>query len=273
MSLPRSADIAASFKLAGSWDDRKPEWPSFAMPKMNGVRCMYVPNVGFFTRDGIPWNDGVLGQIEVACRAQQNWLDGELWGEGLFLQEINGIVAINRSKNNPSPDIGRIQFHVFDLPQHGLGFRARQDSIRAAFAEGPGLRYVPYKEVACEMSAGCAHSAYVSAGFEGTVYCSPGGYTPGKGWHTIKRKAWIDDDFAVLELIRGKDGKYDHSLGAVRCITNNGVIFEVGSFAMTDAQRLEMFYAERKPTKAKIKYRELSKDGTPFHTQVLALLP
>ena len=271
MSLPRSPEIAASFKLACSWTDGKPSWPAFAMPKLNGIRCMYVPGVGFFTRDGIPWHDGVLGQIETACRAQQNWLDGELYGEGLSLQEINGIVAINRSKNNPSPDIGRVQLHVFDLPQHGGGFRARQDDIRKGFAEGPGLRYVPFREVACETQAGIAHDVNVSLGFEGTIYCSPGGYSPGKGWHTIKRKAWKDEDFAVLELIKGKDGKYDHSLGAVKCITNNGVIFEVGSFAMTDAQRLEMFYADKKPTKAKVKYRELTKDGSPFHAQVLAL--
>jgi hypothetical protein len=271
MSLPRSPEIAASFKLASKWEDRKPDWPAFAMPKLNGIRCMYVPGVGFFTRDGIPWNDGVLGHIEEACRSQQNWLDGELYAHGLHLQTINGIVAINRSKNNPSPDIGKIQFHVFDLPQHAGGFQIRQDAIRAAFAESNSLQYVPYKEVKCETQAGIAHDVNVSLAYEGTIYCTPGGYSPGKGWHTIKRKAWVDDDFAVLALIKGRDGKYDHSLGAVQCITNNGVIFEVGSFEMTDSQRLEIFYAENKPTKAKVKYRELTKDGAPFNARVLAL--
>ena len=269
MPLPRVPEIERMFARAVKYEDHKPEWPYYATPKLNGVRAMWVPKVGFFSRDGIPWEPGMLAHLEETLRFTDQWIDGEFYVHGMPLQLINSIVGINRRK--PHPDAAKMQFNAFDLPQIPAGFEDRQALLVNGLRDLPNIVPLNYVRCACCDKGESAFKAYASAGYEGVVYKSGGCYQPGLSKMMIKRKLWIDDDFDIVKLLPGQEGKHDHSMGAVICKTAAGLEFEVGSFTFNDALRLSIFFQNPPPTRAKIRYQSLTADGKPFHAQVLCM--
>ena len=272
MSLPRAAAIAGLFALAKELSGRKADSPRFATPKLNGIRAMWVPGVGFFSKDGVAYEGGTLPVIEALLKNCVLFLDGELYVHGMSLQQINSIAGVVRNK--PHESNGLMQFHVFDTPHSASGFEARQHEILAHLnninALGTWVQQVPWKLCSCERKMAAAHTAYVSAGYEGSVMKHPGGYIPGASTMMIKQKAWLDEDYEVVRLIQGKDGKYDHSMGAVVCRTKDGVEFEVGSFELTDDERLALWCGTR-PAYAKVKFLSLTDGKIPYNSRVIAL--
>jgi len=265
MSLPRSPEVAAIFAIARELKTikalRPPVW---ATPKLNGVRAMWVPGAGLFSKDGVPYAEGVLPHIEAALRAQPNWLEGELYCHGLTLQQINSRAGVVRTK--PHEDCGRISFNVFDAPMLSGGYEDRMNKARDA---APSLTFVPKRDCACCDKAQSAHNAFVSAGFEGTVFKSRGHYVTGSGDFSWKLKAWQDEDYEVVELIEG-EGKHAASLGAVMCRAPNGETFKVGAFEFDDDERHAAWIGPR-PAKAKVKFMTLTDRGAPHCGRVLAL--
>lgn len=275
--LPSCPDIAKMFALAQPFDVANCDWPRWAMPKLNGVRAMWVPNVGMFTRDGIPYETGVLPHIEAALAATPHWLDGELYTHGLSLQDINSRASIMRQV--PHPDSSALRFHVFDMPQQPTGAEARYNTLctlaRTGQLDPAAIAIVEHRDASCWDKARTAFTSFVAAGYEGAVYKHHGGYQPGRSKMLLKYKAWSDEDYDVVELVRGEDGKFDHSLGAIICRDANGVTFTVGSFAFDDAARLKIwsdYQCGLKPARVKVKYLGLTRDKKPYNTQVLAFL-
>lgn len=269
MTLPRVPEIERMLARAVKYTEHQPAWPYYATPKLNGIRALWVPKVGFFNGDGIPWEPGVLGRIEEALAFTDQWIDGELYVHGMSLQWINSVVAINR--RSAHPEIDKMQFHAFDLPQVAAGFEDRIALLRNGLRDVPRMQVLDYKRCACCDQGDASFKAYASMGYEGAVYKHPGYYYPGRTKMMIKRKLWIDDDFDIVKLLPGQEGKHDHSMGAVICKTASGLEFEVGSFAFNDTVRLNLFFQNPPPTRAKIRYQSLTEDGKPFHTQVLCM--
>lgn len=268
MSLPRVHEIEAMFALAADWE-LPTTWPVYATPKLNGLRAMWVPGLGLVSKDGVPYADGILPHIESDLKHITMWLDGELYASNLSLQTINSRAGVVREKAHEH--YNTVQYHVFDAPQCPLSFVERQDMIRAHITDHrESIKLVPYKVCNCKDHFEAAHSAYVSMGCEGTVYKSAGHYQPGRSRMMLKRKAYFDEDFEVVELLRGEKGKYDHSMGAVICKTKDGKIFKVGSFKMTDEDRLDAWCGPV-PKIAKVKYFNISDTGVPCHTQIIGL--
>jgi hypothetical protein len=275
--LPSSPEIAGLFALATPFDAANCDWPRWSMPKLNGVRAMWVPGVGMFSRDGIPYETGVLPHIEAACAAAGQWLDGELYIHGAPLQDINSRASIMRRV--PHPDVGALRFHVFDMPQIAKGAEDRYNMLCTLKLQGrldPGaIEVVEHRDGSCWDKARTAFTSFVAAGYEGAVYKHHGGYVPGRGKMLLKYKAWSDEDYDVVDLVQGQDGKFDHSLGAVICRDASGVTFTVGSFAFDDDTRLKIWVDYKnglKPARVKVKFLGLTRDKKPYNTQVLAFL-
>jgi len=144
-----------------------------------------------------------------------------------------------------------------------------KDQRNKARDAAPGLTFVPKRDCACHDKAQAAHNAFVSAGFEGTVFKSRGHYVTGSGDFSWKLKAWQDEDYEVVELIEG-EGKHAASLGAVMCRAPNGETFKVGAFEFDDDERHAAWIGPR-PTKAKVKFMTLTDRGAPHCGRVLAL--
>lgn len=261
-------EIAAYFALAIDYKDKLPPWPYFATPKMNGVRAMWVPKVGFFSRTGEPYADGILPIIEGALHNTfVPWLDGELYIHGMTLQQINSRAGVIRNK--PHPDHASVVFNVFDSPMLTGRFVDRQDELKKLLPALPQIQTVPYKNCNCCDHGDIAHTTFVSMGYEGTVYKHGGSYMAGRSEMMIKRKAWQDDDYEVVELLEG-EGKYLGTLGAVICRTASGALFKVGSFEFDDDERHAIWLGP-KPTRAKIKYLTLTDKGAPHNSRVIGM--
>lgn len=272
MKLPACAEIAALFARANTYVGDN-DWPRVATPKLNGIRAMWVPSVGLFSKDGVPYTDGVLPHIEAALKDCPIMLDMELFNKELSLQEINSRAGVIRT--GPHPDHARIQAWIIDAP-HGLGGHdERMDQIQVALQrkliENDSIVVVPAKISKCCRTADAIHAAYVSLGYEGTVYKSYSHYRPGKTDFMLKRKAWEDAEFAVVRLVEG-DGKYAGTLGAVICRTAAGEEFSVGSFEMPDDERDAAWFARDTWREAKIKYQGLTDRGVPYTTRVLQFI-
>lgn len=262
-------EIALYFALAVPYEKHLPPWPYLATPKLNGIRAMWLPGVGFFTRKGEPYTDGILPHIESLLNtADVPMLDGELYTHGLSLQTINGRAGVNR--DTPHPEHITIQYHVFDSPNLAGRFVDRQDELRKRLPQSPFIQLLPYKVCNCCDHGNRAHEAFVSMGYEGTVYKQGGSYIAGRSDYLIKRKAWMDDDFEVVEFLEGV-GKYQNNLGAVMC-RKGDLTFRVGSFAFTDEERYAIWLSDKKPKTAKVKYLGLTEDGRPYNSQVLSLI-
>ncbi|TXH46049.1 MAG: hypothetical protein E6Q97_30400 [Desulfurellales bacterium] len=269
MKIPTTPAIKDLFALAMPYDEKKPPaWPVYATPKLNGVRAMWVPGLGFFSRDGAAYEPGILPHIEAELQPSDLWIDGEFYCHGMHLQDINSRAGVVRK--TPHKDAGAIKFHAFDLIHMPGTFVQRQARLQKLLAVlgNKHVVQVDNRVCGCERKADAFHKTYVSEGYEGTVYKQAGGYVGGRSRMMLKRKGWIDDDFAVVRLVEGA-GKHIASLGAAVLRTAAGVEFEVGSFALNDDQRLDVWIGP-KPASAKVKYLGLTADGRPFHAQVLA---
>ncbi len=271
MSLPTCNEVKRLFAIATDYDGTN-DWPRFATPKLNGVRGMWVPDVGFVSKDGIPWNDGIFPHIEPLLKSCIMLIDGEFYLHGMSLQDINSRCAIMR--NQPHLEVRHLQFHAFDAPFALGGFEDRMLYLRKhrTWGDDSPIKIVPHRAVTCCRTADSAHEAYVSMGYEGTVYKSGSHYRFGKSGMMLKRKAWQDAEFDVVKLVEGTgDGKYEATLGAVICRTKEGKEFRVGAFEFNDEARFAVWIGA-KPAQAKVRYLGLTNEGIPYNSRVLAFL-
>jgi len=266
MKMPRSEEIAKMFMLAevyaGGCQDR------WGMPKLNGERAMWIPGVGFMTKHGLAYADGVLPHLEAALRDTKLWLDGEFYTHGQSLQWVHARAAVNRTK--PHADHLSLGFHVFDSPLLAGGVPERQAILHAQVPKSPHIHLVEHKFVKCPDKARALFTHYVALGYEGLMLKSAGHYTMGLSRDLLKWKAWDDAEFDVIDWSIGLEGKYDHTLGSITCRAENGELFNVGSFAFDDAER-ESIWVGPKPKRAKVKFLARSDRGVPYNTQCLCL--
>ncbi len=266
MSNPRSPEIAALFALPTDLNpDAMPAMPRWASAKRNGVRAMWVPGVGFFSKDGVPYKTGVLPHIEDSIGGTDRWLDGELYSHGMSLQQINARAGVNRVSAHP--DHKAISFHIFDMVRAERTFEQRLMVMRSMTY--PHIEIVEHITCGCKASTMTAYRAYLTLNYEGLCLRDPGEYASGRGTYIMRLKGWKDMDVDVLALAEG-NGKYDGTLGAIICRWQ-GKEFSVGSFAFDDDERLALWRQRPWPTRAKIKYLALSDKGIPYNTQCLEL--
>jgi DNA ligase-1 len=266
----KDKNIAASFMRAGIYDPAK-FGHVVSMPKLNGLRCMYIPGQGFFSRDGKRWNDAVLAHI--IPPTTDYIIDGELYCHGMSLQKINSAVGVNRIE--PGEDAERIKFFAFDLVEPKFNALTRmlllEKIINDHREEIEMLPMIEWEICKTRIELDDCYNDYISRNYEGQMLKSVfGSYMPqGTKERTTmnlqKRKAFLDGEFECIGRVISQEGKCAGKLGALKFITNRGVSFEVGT-GFTDEEREEYvtpnYHFQRKAT---IKYLNLTDDGRPFN--------
>ena len=266
----KDPQIAASFMRAAVYDSSK-FGHVVSMPKLNGLRCMYIPGRGFFSRDGKRWNDAVLAHI--IPPTTDYIIDGELYCHGMSLQKINSAVGVNRLE--PGEDAERIKFYAFDLVEPKFNALTRmlllEKIINDRREEIEMIPMIEWEICKTRIELDRCYDHYITQGFEGQMLKSVfGSYMPqgAKERTTMnlqKRKAFLDAEFLCIGRVGSTEGKCAGKLGALTFITPKGVAFEVGT-GFTDEEREEFicedFDFRRKAT---IKYLNLTDDGRPFN--------
>ncbi len=244
---------------------------SISMPKLNGLRCMFIPGRGFYSRDGKRWNDAVLAHI--VPPTTDYIIDGELYCHGMSLQQINSAVGVNRIE--PGDNAQWIVFFAFDLVEPKFNALTRMLLLDKVYSDNfkkiESSRVVPWEICKTRIELDRCYENYVDTNYEGQMIKSVfGSYMPqgAKERATMnlqKRKAFLDAEFSCVGRVISQEGKCAGKLGALKFVTPKGVAFEVGT-GFTDEEREEFiredFDFRRKAT---IKYLNLTDDGLPFN--------
>lgn len=266
----KDPQIAASFMRAGIYDPSK-FGHVVSMPKLNGLRCMYIPGRGFFSRDGKLWNDAVLKHI--VPPTTDYIIDGELYCHGMSLQKINSAVGVNRIE--PGPDASWITFFAFDLVEPKFNALTRMLLLDKILNDNCNLTNaitsVSWEICKTRIELDRAYETYIAKNYEGQMIKSvfgsymPQGTKERPTMNLQKRKAFLDAEFSCVGRVISQEGKCAGKLGALKFVTSKGVAFEVGT-GFTDEEREEFiredFDFRRKAT---IKYLNLTDDGLPFN--------
>jgi ATP-dependent DNA ligase len=271
----KDPQIAASFMRAAVYDASK-FGHVVSMPKLNGLRCMYIPGQGFYSRDGKRWNDAVLAHI--IPPTTDYILDGELYCHGMSLQKINAAVGVNRIE--PGYEAGFVSFWAFDIVEPKFNALTRMlllekmllhEKLLRDHTNYAGMYMVEWEICKTRIELDICYNHCITQGYEGQMLKSvfgsymPQGTKERPTMNLQKRKAFLDDEFLCVDRVVSTEGKCAGKLGALEFITSKGVSFEVGT-GFTDEEREEYIapdYDFRR--KATIKYLNLTDDGRPFN--------
>lgn len=184
-------------------------------------------------------------------------LDGELWlGRGRF-DETSSIARSGIDKG-----WNRLSFMVFDIPEQRAGeFEQRQSILQEL------VRRTPLRSVQIVPQTLCRNIDYfhramditIANGGEGLMLRKPNSLYVGKRSGTLlKVKRMHDAEARVIGYQKG-EGQFAHMMGAVVCVTEDGVQFKVGS-GFSNEER-----ANPPPIGCLITYRyqEIGKSGSP----------
>jgi len=189
----------------------------YSSPKIDGVRCLYIPGKGLLSRTQKIKYIG-LGHIESLCyQGTSTILDGELYIPGETFDRISGIARDSVDIN--FDDKRRMQFHVFAQIIENYQFVNTElmiESITESIPDNQSILVpVPYVYVQNNpVAIQAQNQVNAAAGFpEGTMLRHPTvAYREGRSNDLLKVKNFVKSIFTVTGFDRGT-GKYRNSLG------------------------------------------------------------
>ena len=246
-----------------------------SMPKLNGLRCMYIPGRGFFSRYGKRWVDAVLKHI--VPPDTDYIIDGELYYHGMSLQKINSAVGVNRIEPGEGAEL--IRFFAFDLVEPKFNALTRMLLLEKILNDGhgqiAGIKLVEWEICKTRIELDEAYQSYIHRNYEGQMLKSvfgsymPQGEKERSTMNLQQRKAFLDAEFSCVGRVMSEEGKCAGKLGALIFKTPKGVVFEVGT-GFTEEEREEYMKPEfNYKQKATIKYLNLTDDGRPFNASFM----
>ena len=202
VQLARQYDPAKNYKVA-SW---------FATPKFDGVRAVFIPEQGFFTRNNKPITglDEMARVLDEECRTRGlSFVDGELIASGGSFQVSQSVILGSDHAGKSS-----IEYHVFAV---GGDFRNTADMLRA-IPNNPEARIfrvnskaIPNTFEAIEESC----RSFTWQGYEGVVLRHPDiPYFEGRSNHLLKYKFFKEADLRIIGIIEG-EGRLAGTLGSL----------------------------------------------------------
>ena len=202
VQLARQYDPAKNYKVA-SW---------FATPKLDGVRAVFIPEHGFFTRTNKPINglDSIAEVLEEECRNRGlSFVDGELIASGGSFQVSQSVILGSDHAGKSS-----IEYHVFAV---GGDFRNTEDMLKA-IPHTPEARIFRVKSEAIPNTFEAVEETcrkFTAQGYEGVVLRHPEvAYFEGRSNHLLKYKFFKEADLKIIGVIEG-EGRLAGTLGSL----------------------------------------------------------
>ena len=267
MSLTKDPKIANMFMLAHEYNGSL-TYPVISMPKLDGVRAMYIPGCGFWSRDGVQYSPAVTDHIKIVSNVP---VDGEFYKHGWKLQRINAAIGVNLDQ--PTEDTKEIYFVAYDVV---VPFKSA--AVRMALVEEVSRNSPDYVESVYwgilnnQRDVDDCYNTCIKDGYEGQMLkLARELYTPGRTRNLLKRKAWKFKEVQVVALHEGKNSLAGY-FGGARVRMSTGVEFNCGGGeGLTDDVRRQLWLnPERLMNKwIKIRYREESAGGTPLNATIV----
>ena len=184
----------------------------FATPKFDGVRAVFIPDRGFFTRNDKPISglDHMAGILQEFCIIRGlSFVDGELvLAGGSFQASQSAILAAQHdAKSN-------IDFHVFAV---GGNFKDTQEMLRE-LPDFPEARIFRVNSEAIPNTLEAVDEAcrkFTAMGYEGVVLRHPDvPYHEGRSNHLLKYKFFNEADLTIIGVVDG-EGRLAGTLGSL----------------------------------------------------------
>ena len=208
----------------------------FATPKFDGVRAVFIPEQGFYTRNG----KAIMGLPDMAetlnsycARRGCTFVDGELIARGGSFQDSQSVVM---SARHPAKYL--LEYHVFAV---GGDFLSTQ-SMLLALPNQPEESIFRVNSMIIANTFEAVNEAcrqYTERGYEGVVLRHPEvAYHEGRSNHLLKYKYFKEADLKIVGTEAG-EGRLEGTLGALMVegiIDGVNIKANVGT-GMTDADR------------------------------------
>ena len=239
-----------------------------AQPKLNGVRCVALPDGRLQSREGKLYRAN-----HVAGAVVRSWggaitsapLDGELYIPG-----CSELSEITSALKPGSPRHLELEYHVFDFaPVIGsdmdIPFWGRLKLLNQWFSEKVTnimpLKFVPWTDCSSFADMASYHDTYYQQGYEGLILRDPQAlYDHGvRSTAMFKYKTFEDSEFLIHDVIPANDGRQ----GIFVCKTDTGT-FRV-RIRGTDAYR-QLVLAKKHEFIGKhltVRYSQMLKSGVP----------
>jgi len=251
-------------------DGHKIEFPCYAQPKLDGVRCLAKRvdgKIKFYSRKGNEYKtlghiakelDKIIGKDEV--------LDGEIYIHHKRFQELISAIKNVKNKGNTLIKNTELQFHIFDYANTVMPYVDRYNILKEKFKgkDFKSLVLVKTDTLKNRKQVVNKHKQYVKQGYEGLILRNAYGYYrfDYRSDDLQKYKTFVDEEFPIL-AVRSGVRSYD-GCGTFICQTKDGLPFDVNPKGTLDQKR--EYLRNRKKYIGKmliVKYQEKSKDNIP----------
>jgi ATP-dependent DNA ligase len=254
--------------LAATFSKRKDklQFPCFIQRKYDGMRVLYDGDTA--------WSRGnkeVIPEVfeHLNFETQGYIVDGELLFEDN--QKVNEVMSAAKKFRKGVSD--KLIYVLYDLVEPEKTYEERLQILTALVdvAQNPNVRLAPTYAIANIEDGMKCHKQFTDEGFEGSIWRNMGGkYAINKRVDDLqKHKDFIDEEFEIIDVIPSGGGVASE-VGKFVCKAKNGDEFE-STATGTFEQRKEYLVNKHKYIGkfAKVKYRELTAYGVPFHSNVL----
>ena len=252
--------------LAHDFEEEMVHLPCIVQPKLNGVRAKWdFINQCFISRSGKLIPELCIPHLYEKMKSVDGFdLDGELFCQGMPLQDIKGILT--QSRLETAPNAAMIDFHIFDIIQSDYCYR-RLDKMQELYGNTTIQIVNSYIADSHEMLK-TMDRIILDKGYEGIMIRNRMGlYVEGRSWNLMKLKPLIRIQVQITGFIEGY-GKFGGKLGAF-LVQWDGKTFKIGGGNMSTAERKE-WWEDRHQWLGKlieIEYRELTIAGIPSQAQ------
>lgn len=193
--------------LAAKFEDVKFDYPVYAQPKLDGIRCIARAD-GLWTRTGKQILSCPHIERELKVFFEKNpsaILDGELYNHDLR-DNFNKITSLVRKAKPTAEDIEEsaalVEYHVYDTYSKE-NFSDRYNTIMSYGLQKPVV-YVETKLVQNKEQLDDLYGSWLELGYEGQMVRCDKPYETKRSKTLLKRKEFLDAEFKVLEIIEGK---------------------------------------------------------------------
>lgn len=239
-------------------------FPCYSQRKLDGVRCVAIPQKGLFSRlrKEFPHMEHIKEEINRLPSSLV--LDGELYTNSIGFQEIVGMVKRETLKAGDEDKQRKIQYHVYDIISE-KPYEERLKDLHALFRTYRFQHLVMVETAVCrsEEEMKQQHAQYVADGYEGIMLRAPRGlYKNSRSVDLLKYKEFFDDEYEVVDFREGEG--LERGCVIWTCRTAEGSIFHCRPRG-THEERAEWFqngnqYVGQKLT---VRFQEKTDDGLP----------
>jgi DNA ligase 1 len=253
--------------LAKKYEDfvKKPTWPVYSQPKLDGVRCI-VKADGMFSREGKRFvscshiYDALKDHLD---KTPSLVFDGELYNHDLR-NDFNKIISLVKKQSPTDEEIiesaNLVQYHVYDIvdiERPELSFEYRYHFINS-FYSGP-IQSVATIVCHNQKELDEEYAAVMAEGYEGQMIRINGPYEQKRSKLLLKRKEFQDEEFEVVAISEGL-GNWAGYAKSVRCRKSDGTEFDSG---IRGSQSFTQELLGRNPKWVTVRFQNYTPDGIP----------